>query len=262
MRKPKGFTLIELLVVIVVIVLLMALLLPALQRVKKQARAVACQSNLHQWGLVFSMSTTEYDDRFFGGEVKRGHISYLTDNKKNDVLLCPMARKHAQRPDDPGILAGISYGLRLGGRFSAWMDVLPDKSINILSSYGINAWIRDDRENSLNEYEYFWRTASSKSTANTPVYLDCISSGKWTLAQDAPPEYDDAIGSHMSYFCINRHDGGINSLFMDWSVRKVGLKELWTLKWHRKFNTAGPWTKAGGAVSTDWPPWMRSFKDY
>jgi len=51
-------------------------------------------------------------------------------------------------------------------------------------------------------------------------------------------------------------------MFMDWSVRKVGLKELWTLKWHPQFDTAGPWTKAGDAEPGDWPAWMRSFKGY
>jgi prepilin-type processing-associated H-X9-DG protein len=66
----------------------------------------------------------------------------------------------------------------------------------------------------------------------------------------------------MSDFCINRHRGGNNGLFCDASVRKVGLKELWTLKWHKQFNTAGPWTKAGGVTPGDWPRWMRRFKDY
>jgi prepilin-type processing-associated H-X9-DG protein len=61
---------------------------------------------------------------------------------------------------------------------------------------------------------------------------------------------------------MDRHSGHINCLFLDWSVRKVGLKELWTLKWHESFNTAGPWTKAGGVTLKKWPPWMRGFKDY
>jgi hypothetical protein len=51
-------------------------------------------------------------------------------------------------------------------------------------------------------------------------------------------------------------------LFMDWSVRKVGLKELWTLKWHTLFDTEGPWTIAGGVWQSDWPEWMRNFKDF
>ena len=66
----------------------------------------------------------------------------------------------------------------------------------------------------------------------------------------------------MTLICMDRHNGGINSLFMDWSVRKVGLKELWTFKWHRKFDTANKWTLAGGVKPEDWPEWMRKYKDY
>ena len=51
-------------------------------------------------------------------------------------------------------------------------------------------------------------------------------------------------------------------LIRDWSVRKVGLKELWTLKWDPAFDTSGPWTLAGGVQPEDWPQWMRGFKDY
>lgn len=54
----------------------------------------------------------------------------------------------------------------------------------------------------------------------------------------------------------------MNGLFLDWSVRKVGLKELWTLKWYKEFDTANEWTRAGGVQPEDWPEWMRGFKDY
>lgn len=66
----------------------------------------------------------------------------------------------------------------------------------------------------------------------------------------------------MQSFCINRHSGHVNGLFLDWSVRKIGLKELWTLKWNPQFNTADKWTRAGGVQPEDWPAWMRRFKDY
>jgi hypothetical protein len=66
----------------------------------------------------------------------------------------------------------------------------------------------------------------------------------------------------MSWACIDRHQGEINALFWDMTVRKVGLKELWTLKWEPRFDTANRWTKAGGVKPEDWPAWMRGFKDY
>lgn len=59
MRRQKGFTLVELLVVIAIIALLMSILMPALARVKSQAKAVLCLSNLKQWGLVFSPYTSD-----------------------------------------------------------------------------------------------------------------------------------------------------------------------------------------------------------
>ena len=48
---------------------------------------------------------------------------------------------------------------------------------------------------------------------------------------------------------------------MDFSARKVGVKESWALKWHREWGTAGSSTKAGGVKREAWPEWMRKFKD-
>lgn len=50
----RGFTLIEVLVVVAIIALLIAVLLPSLARVREQARATACLSNLKQQGIGFS----------------------------------------------------------------------------------------------------------------------------------------------------------------------------------------------------------------
>jgi len=70
MQKEDGFTLIELLVVIAIVALLMAILMPALQRVRKQARGVACQSNLHQWASSAMMYAAEHDGKVWA--IKQG----------------------------------------------------------------------------------------------------------------------------------------------------------------------------------------------
>ncbi|MGD2094217.1 MAG: prepilin-type N-terminal cleavage/methylation domain-containing protein [Phycisphaerales bacterium] len=70
----RGFTLIELLVVIVIIALLMAILIPALKHVRQQARAVACQSNLHQLATIFLMYTNDNDGHFLGGYYQGDHV--------------------------------------------------------------------------------------------------------------------------------------------------------------------------------------------
>ena len=82
---------------------------------------------------------------------------------------------------------------------------------------------------------------------------------------DTPPAYDGQLwndDAQMGRYCLDRHSGFVNGLFLDFSARKIGLKELWTLKWHKSYDQAGPHTRAGGAVAEDWPEWLRRFKDY
>ncbi len=102
---------------------------------------------------------------------------------------------------------------------------------------------------------------------NVRVDSQWMVAGMWPdRERTSPPPYDkEATGrypGHSAFSCINRHNGRVNGLFADYSIRRVGLKELWMLKWSKQSNTAGPWTKAGGVQPEDWPQWMRGFKDY
>jgi len=64
MQRRKGFTLIELLVVIAIIAVLMAIIMPALHRVKRQARNLICKNNLSQYGLAAKMYLGDWDGNF------------------------------------------------------------------------------------------------------------------------------------------------------------------------------------------------------
>ncbi len=93
MRKRNAFTLIELLVVISIIALLLAILLPTLQRIRRESKSVACQSNLHQWDIMFSMYKANNDGKFFkpmhGGTWIEPLQPYYQDGK-DSLFLCPM----------------------------------------------------------------------------------------------------------------------------------------------------------------------------
>jgi prepilin-type N-terminal cleavage/methylation domain-containing protein/prepilin-type processing-associated H-X9-DG protein len=272
-----GFTLIELLVVISIIVLLMAILLPTLQRVKRQAKATKCQSNLHQWGLTFATFSVDTESRnpsappwggwwwpWMQGETPKWGTYY---GDCNDIFLCPMATKLGRSipPYDSSVE-------RPGGKFSAWVINGHPSWGDFAGSYGANAWlwylfIRPLPSNSTIGTRA-WRDWSASGASSVPVFFDCIHAGAGLdTSYDPPPQYDDMYTPDEPEWpacnvCINRHNEGTNILFLDWSVRKAGLKGLWTLKWHREFDTAGPWTKAGGVIAEDWPQWMRRFKEY
>jgi len=277
MNKQKAFTLIELLVVIAIIALLMSILMPTLSRVKKQARSVACLTKLKQWGIYFHMYTEDHDGKMMqgfsglaGGGNNRWVIALGQYHKwESDFACCPNATKPWF--DELGNNLGLSGTFR--GSTTAWGYYKPTEAYGawlkpMKGSYGINGWCKNPdpgiTPHSLPAAN-FWRTPNVSGAAYVPLFLDAQRYNGWPQHTDQPPQFDGQIWNdfaQMGRYCLNRHDGFVGCLFLDWSARKVGLKELWSLKWHRDYSTAGPWTQAGGVLSSDWPEWLRGFKEY
>jgi len=158
-----------------------------------------------------------------------------------------------------------AWGIFVGG-WSGWGE-------DDFGSYGINSWVCNtpEGEEHYGPPEKYWRTVDVKNTANIPLFLDAWWFDGWPEPTNAPLEFEDEYLTEgsleaMGDFCVNRHGGFLDGLFLDFSIRKIGIKELWKLKWHRTFNTDGPWTIAGGADRDLWANhgtgWMKNFEDY
>ena len=268
MHKRNGFTLIELLVVIAIIAVLMAILMPALNRVKKQARAVACMANLNQWGLFWKMYCDENDGFWLsgagGGSGRWWFEPMLATYKIGEKMrCCPQATKPIKTNSTIGSWAD-----------HAWQTGNYGTNDYYVGSYGPNGWMCNPRSTDPSGAVWgrspvsdHWRTPNVKKAYNIPMFTGMWWVDAWPRHNEQPADRTTVITGtvnvqEMQRVCVNRHGGFQNTLFCDWSVRKVGMKELWTLQWSRSFDISGPYTKAGGMNPSDWPQWMRGFKDY
>jgi len=274
----RGFTLIELMVVISIVSLLMAILLSTLGRVRKLARATLCLSNVRQLGVAFHTAAADEGIVMDSDDPSWWHVLGAYSDS-NDVFLCPEARK----PGLPPYL-GLSP-------FEAWEATLHYPGGHIVCSFGANYWlteVSDMREKAevlgwknVTDFQafrkryWYWSGRDLNTPSIVPLLGDCSVNGAQPEEVDYPPACHGEFMGHrvatpwnraidqMKVFCLDRHGSGkANMTFMDGSSRPVGRKELWTLKWYRGCPAAGPWTKAGGGLPSDWPEWMRKFKDY
>ena len=268
---------------IAVLVLCLACLISTLgvvgERGRRRAKEMVCQANLQQWHGIFQSYIAENDGKFVSGCSASGYWWPLQltleqqDWKRNRTWFCPTATTPTN--DEHGKSSTTLTIFNAWGIFKPGAMTYQGKTYfagpnGLSGSYGLNGYVLNIPENGRYggnmPAAYGWRDILSVTSADrVPMFIDAIRFDLFPLHTDTPPEMESTVWTsinHMQRCCINRHDGTVCCLFVDGSVRKVGLKELWTLKWHKSFNTAGPWTQAGGVWPEDWPWWMREFKDY
>jgi len=283
-RRRRAFTLIELLVVIAIIALLMAILVPVLRSARNHARTVVCRSNLKQLGQIMNLYTQDNEGflpptplhAFFfmlRGPIKTNDnriVSSYAPIGTERIICCPMATAGPEETDRMGTWGiGLDSGERWEGKwkdgntFRAWE--ITGMGSPLQSSYGFNSHLFDLVWVPFRNFggHRGFNTYQVTGSANIPAFLDAASFEGSPRSSSDPPYRERYEGNfRMGPFCINRHNSCINGMFLDWSVRKIRLKELWTLKWNPQFDTAGEWTRAGGVMPENWPEWMRGFKDY
>lgn len=282
-NKRKGFTLVELLVVIAIIALLMGILMPALARVRRSAQATACMVQVKQWATVFSMYTGDWDGYFFsdyqkmetGGEFKKTLFAEKLQEyyKDFDLLFCPSAKKTRNE----------------GGKVpnSAWSFYCEYDTKNTRSnptgrsysgSYTANGWFGAMEKNQPEQYERLavkrWKNVGLMTQpTQVPLFADvCDDARAFPRAETIPPQVIDTTGidtdsggenatNKLQNFCIRRHgpmeNPNINVAFGDFSVRATGLKELWSLHWHRNWEQY----RQEKQKKVVWPPWMQNYSD-
>lgn len=263
MRNKRGITIVEVIAIIFVIVFIFALLLPILGTAHKPPKFFICQHYLlKRWSDNYIRYCQNNDNIFLSLSESSNQGIWITEIEPyepriKEIIKCIETKE--RRPD----------GQEYGGPNSSYLVSIEkegSKKISIEGSYGINSWVYNPAPDSniISTYtaENFWRGNNFQNASEIPVFADSMWAGGFPepngVAGQPPAENGEWSGTEygMKNFCIDRHNGKINIAFMDGHADRVALKDLWKLKWHKNFDTDGPWTKP----DTSWPDWMKSLK--
>jgi prepilin-type N-terminal cleavage/methylation domain-containing protein/prepilin-type processing-associated H-X9-DG protein len=266
--KKKAFTLIELLVVISIVALLLSILMPALQKVKDQARVTVCKSNLKQLGMAFETYSVSNDNKSMSTDVyyiwpfvMAPHFGLKNYSENPEaaqkgvmkIIKCP-STKSPSKPRE------TNWG---SDRFT-WehYQQVPGQNLeDCEGSYGLNCWLAGmelqayvDHDWASQEQVTNNELRDGKAKASSPlltdscwfetVPMDIEEANTYTSWYDAsvyPDKYPDYTGRNyddrgMSRHCIARHGQAINIVFADGRAEKVNIKDLWSIKWNKSFD--------------------------
>jgi prepilin-type processing-associated H-X9-DG protein len=251
---------------------------------RQRAKEALCLSNLHQWGQMYSlfakdndgklMGWNEYDWYTFGPDpddrfVEHAWVYMMYPYYESfDMCLCPAATNlwtESSTFSAPYAAWDFEYFFDVEPPMWEWFSYYIVDGKPAYGSYGKNEWITDGM--GWGAGDPFFRTIYVSGTSNIPL------KGDSTWMAGFPTPWDEpavtrlhfpicGCGGEINRWNVDRHGKAINMLFLDWSARKVGLRQLWTLKWNRDtYEGESVW---GNLIiipdpddPEDWPEWMR-----
>jgi prepilin-type N-terminal cleavage/methylation domain-containing protein/prepilin-type processing-associated H-X9-DG protein len=225
MYRRRGFTLIELLVVIAIIALLMAILMPALQRVRKQAKGIVCKSNMRQIGIAANLYAEEYEMRvprgLAGGTGKAWFQLFMpflaqkpigSDYRTVDIYRCP------SYPDKEQTVCYVINGWDFEDKndMTGKEILLPSK----LSDCERRAYTIFLADNEDGPWRYIIRKADDEGHNRCDVW----NPGHLPTSDSQDITYGRRISQA-------RHRKGSNCLFLDWHVEYIAAEDMTIDMW-------------------------------
>jgi prepilin-type N-terminal cleavage/methylation domain-containing protein len=254
MKSRRGFTLIELLVVIAIIAILMGILMPGLQKVREQARFMACRSNLRNYAVVQRMYADDWD-----GGMPRS-FDWLFKNGGTNCNWHDASKNLDQHPENAGACWSylksypkihvcpsfnlVAKAMSCGRCQGATIPIDPQYG------YTMNSYLHGDASGSIPDpYKTFINNLKKESQVRRPAETFYFGEeNTWvtpginsagindTNLRPLPNHSTDSFGTFHKVSYSNRDHGVTNASFVDGHVDQVDpwgedATECWELTW-------------------------------